>query len=34
MEKSYRKCGPKASPRPHFYFGEQAKTAITCNKFF
>ena len=34
MKKSYRKCAPKASPRPLFYFGKQPKTAIACKKFF
>ena len=34
MEKSCEKCAPKASPRPHFYFGEQPKTVIACKKFF
>ena len=34
MEKSYRKCTPKASARPVFYFGKQPKTAIACKKFF
>ena len=34
MEKSCRKCAPKASPRPLFYFGKQPKTAIACKKFF
>ena len=28
MEKSCRKCAPKARPRPLFYFGKQPKTAI------
>ena len=32
MEKSYRKCAPKASPRLLFYFGKQPKTAIPCKK--
>ena len=27
MEKSCRKCAPKASPRTHFYFDKQPKTA-------
>ena len=26
MEKSCRKCAPKASPRPFFYSGKQPKT--------
>ena len=26
MGKSYRKCAPKASPRPLSYFGRQLKT--------
>ena len=33
MDKSFRKCAPKASPRPLFYFGNQHETAIapdTC----
>ena len=34
MEKSCRKCAPKASPRPLFYFGKQPKTATACKKFF
>ena len=34
MEKSCRKCAPKTSPRPPFYFGKQSKTAIGCKKFF
>ena len=34
MEKSCKKCAPKASPRPLFYFGKQPKTAIACKKFF
>ena len=34
MDKSFRKCAPKASPRPLFYFGKQPETAIARNKFF
>ena len=34
MEKSWRKCAPKVSPRPLFYFAKQPKTAIACKKFF
>ena len=34
MEKSCRKCVPKAIPRPPFYFGKQHKTAIACKKLF
>ena len=34
MEKAFRKCAPKASPRPLFYFGKPPKTAIACKKFF
>ena len=34
MEKSHRKCAPKASPRPLFYDGKQPKTAIACKKLF
>ena len=34
MEKSYLKWAPKATPRPHFYFGKQTKTAIACKKLF
>ena len=34
MEKSYRKCPPKAIPRPRFYYGKQPKTAIACKKYF
>ena len=26
MEKSCKKCAPKANPRPLFYFGKQPKT--------
>ena len=32
--KIIRKCAPKASPEPLFYFGKQPKTAIACKKFF
>ena len=32
--KIIRKCAPKASPGPLFYFGKQPKTAIACKKFF
>ena len=32
MEKSCRKCAPKASPRTLFYFGKQPKTAIAWRK--
>ena len=28
MEKSDRKCAPKASPRANFHFGKQPKKAI------
>ena len=34
MEKSCKRCAPKASPRPIFNFGKQPKTAIACKKFF
>ena len=34
MEKWCRKCAPKGSPRPFFYFYKQPKTAIACKKFF
>ena len=34
MEKSYRKSGPKASPRPPFNFGKKPKTTIAYKKFF
>ena len=34
MEKSCRKCAPKASPRSPFNFAKQPKTAIACKKFF
>ena len=34
MEKSCRKCVPKASPRSLFDFGKQPKTAIACKKLF
>ena len=33
MDKSFRKCPPKASPRPLFYFGNQPETDIAHNKF-
>ena len=33
MEKSCKKCGPKASPRSLFYLGIKPKTTIACNKF-
>ena len=33
IEKSCKKCAPKASPRPFFYFDKQLKTAIAWNKF-
>ena len=31
MEKSCKKCAPKASPRPLFNFGKETKTAIARN---
>ena len=34
MEKSCRKCAPKASPRPLFNFGKQPKTAVAWKKLF
>ena len=34
MEKSCRKCVPKASPRSLFDFGKQPRTAIACKKLF
>ena len=34
MQKSCRKCGQKASPRPLFYPGKQPKTVIACEKLF
>ena len=34
MEKSWRKCAPKASFRPLFNFAKQPKTAIAHKKFF
>ena len=34
MKKSCRKCAPKASPGPLFYFGKKPKTVIACKKFF
>ena len=34
MEKSCRKCAPKAGPRPFFDFGTLPKTAIACKKLF
>ena len=33
MEKSYRKCAPKASPTPLFTFDKSLKTATACKKF-
>ena len=33
METSCRKCAPKASSRPFFYFGEYPKTVIACKNF-
>ena len=34
MEKSCRKCSPKASPRPRFKFAKKPKTAVAYKKFF
>ena len=34
IEKLYRKCAPKASPRSLVCFGEQRKTAIACKILF
>ena len=34
MERSCRKCTPKASPRPLFNLGKYPKTATACKKFF
>ena len=34
MEKSCRKCAPKATRKAHFNFGKQPKTAIACKKLF
>ena len=34
MEKSCRKCAPKASPRPLFNFGKYPKTAIARKELF
>ena len=34
MEKLYRKCAPKASPRPIFNFCKKPKTAIAYKKLF
>ena len=34
MEKSCRKCVPKASPRSLFNFAKQTKTTIVCKEFF
>ena len=34
MDKSFRKCAPKASPKPLFYFGKHPETASACNKLF
>ena len=34
MGKPCRKCVPKASFIPLFYFGKQPKTAIACKNFF
>ena len=33
MEKSCRKCAPKASPRPRFYFGKQPKILLKLRCF-
>ena len=32
MEKSWRECAPKASPRAPFNFGKLPKTAVACKK--
>ena len=32
MKKSCRKCAPKASPRPLFYYGKQPKIVMVCIK--
>ena len=32
MNKSFRKCAQKGSPRLLFYFDKQPETAIACNK--
>ena len=34
MERSCRKCTPKASPRSLFDFAKKPKTAIACKNFF
>ena len=34
VEKSYRKCWSKASPRPLFYLGKQPNTAFACKKIY
>ena len=34
MEKSCRKCVPKASPRALFTSGKYLKTAIACKQVF
>ena len=34
MGKSWKKCPPKASPRPLFNFGKLPQKALTCKKFF
>ena len=34
MEKSCRKCVPKAIPRRLFNFGKEPKAAIACNRLF
>ena len=34
MEKPCKKCAPKASPRPLFYFGKKPRTTTACKKFF
>ena len=34
MEKSCKKCAPKAGPRPFFYFCKQPETVIACKKLF
>ena len=34
MEKSCRKCAPKASLKPLVNFGKELKTAMACKKSF
>ena len=34
MKKSYRKCVPKASPGPLFYYGKQPKQPLHARNYF